>query len=382
MPEPLPVDTGVFAFGEKLLNILDDGTFTATYKYAVLLGLIELCRERCTPEGTAPSVLTTRQLAEKIVEIYWPQASPFIGAKKTTILLQNAGGQAEILTAIIKFRERHAPDPSAPLSRARQGTGEPFDRLVRLVEWKLVEMPLPRLQVLGNNADRFIYEIGWDSSVQAAHLRNPSFDNQIRLIGSSGDYLIRLEGLLRPLIQRKWARKVAKLNREALEDSRLEEFLFGAQRIPLDPVRQPLRDLQNNRCFYCDTPIRARAAVDHFLPWVRHPDNGIENLVVTDERCNGDKSDFIPSAKHLSKWKQERFDSHLVELAQISTDMAWERHPDLTLNVARSIYLRLPSGAKLWHLRKEFVDLDKSAVTEAFVSASRSRNEPSSLHLP
>ena len=33
------------AFGEKLLNLLDEGAFTATYKYAVLLGLIDLCRE-------------------------------------------------------------------------------------------------------------------------------------------------------------------------------------------------------------------------------------------------------------------------------------------------------------------------------------------------
>src|SRR5262245_54672318 len=73
---------------------------------------------------------------------------------------------------------------------------------------------------------------------------------------------------------------VARLNREALEDSRLEEFLFGAQRIPLDPVRQPLRELQNNRCFYWDSLIRGRSTVNHFLPWVRHPDNGIENLVV------------------------------------------------------------------------------------------------------
>jgi len=53
--------------------------------------------------------------------------------------------------------------------------------------------------------------------------------------------------LVRLLVQRKWVRMVARLNREALEDSRSEEFVFGAERIPLDPVRQPLRELQNNR---------------------------------------------------------------------------------------------------------------------------------------
>jgi hypothetical protein len=107
---------------------------------------------------------------------------------------------------------------------------------------------------------------------------------------------------------------------------------------------------------------------------VRHPDNGIENLVVADERCNGDKSDFIPSTEHLLKWKQERFDpgSSQAELGRVARDAAWEQHPELTLNVARSIYLRLPSGAKLWRLRKEFVDLDSSALEEAFRAAPES----------
>jgi hypothetical protein len=34
---------------------------------------------------------------------------------------------------------------------------------------------------------------------------------------------------------------VASMNRDVIEDSRIEEFLFGAQRIPTDPVREPLR---------------------------------------------------------------------------------------------------------------------------------------------
>ena len=33
----------VIAFGERLLALLDQGSFVATYKYAVLLGLMDLC---------------------------------------------------------------------------------------------------------------------------------------------------------------------------------------------------------------------------------------------------------------------------------------------------------------------------------------------------
>ena len=40
-----PLGRDPFAFGEKLLSLLDEGAFTATYKYAVLLGLIDLCME-------------------------------------------------------------------------------------------------------------------------------------------------------------------------------------------------------------------------------------------------------------------------------------------------------------------------------------------------
>jgi hypothetical protein len=48
-----------FAFGEKLLNLLDEGSFTATYKYAVLLGLIDLCMEHSSSDGSAPTAVTT-----------------------------------------------------------------------------------------------------------------------------------------------------------------------------------------------------------------------------------------------------------------------------------------------------------------------------------
>jgi HNH endonuclease len=47
--------------------------------------------------------------------------------------------------------------------------------------------------------------------------------------------------------------------------------------------------------------------VDHFLPWARYPENGIENLVVTDPRCNNDKRDFLAAAEHVERWRGTRF---------------------------------------------------------------------------
>ena len=79
----------------------------------------------------------------------------------------------------------------------------------------------------------------------------PDFENRIHLLHGAGDHLVRRAGLLRPLVQREWASMVARLNREMVEESRLEEFSFGTPRIRLDRVRAPLRELQEGRCFYC-----------------------------------------------------------------------------------------------------------------------------------
>jgi HNH endonuclease len=361
-----------FSFGEKVLNLLDEGAFTATYKYAVLLGLIDLCMEHSSSDGSAPTAVTTQDLARKILELYWPQTSPFVSRDRAKILAQNTKGQAEILRLITRFRERHAPDPSAPISQARLHAKERFERLVREVEWKLVEMPLTRLQTVGTSDDPFLYRIGWTRDVKRAEFVSSSFDNRIQFIEGSGEYLVQLAGLLRPLVQRQWARMVSRLNEDVIQDARLEEFLFGATRISLDRVRQPLREFQENRCFYCETPIRGPAKVDHFIPWARHPDNGIENLVAADGQCNNDKRDFVASTEHLQRRRAAHFDADgqpVEPLEQISSTLGWESHPDRTLAGARSIYLKLPEGTKLWDHGREFTGLKQEAVRAALGAA-------------
>ena len=67
------------AFAERVVALLDEGAFTATYKYAVLLGLLDVVMERTSATGEPPSVVTTRQLTEKVTELYWPQADAFGG---------------------------------------------------------------------------------------------------------------------------------------------------------------------------------------------------------------------------------------------------------------------------------------------------------------
>jgi hypothetical protein len=74
-----------------------------------------------------------------------------------------------------------------------------------------------------------------------------AFDQWITLLPKVGEHLVRLNGLLRPLIQQQWTRMVAQLNQ--LEENRLEDFLFWVNRISTEPVCPALQELQGNVCF-------------------------------------------------------------------------------------------------------------------------------------
>jgi hypothetical protein len=99
---------GAIGFAEKVLELLDEGRYTTTYKYALLLALIDVSIECQETSGAPPDQVTTRQLAEKIVEFSCPHTIPFARDASSTVLRQNTTGQAEIISAIMRFRGRHA----------------------------------------------------------------------------------------------------------------------------------------------------------------------------------------------------------------------------------------------------------------------------------
>jgi hypothetical protein len=175
-----------------------------------------------------------------------------------------------------------------------------------------------------------------------------------------GEHLLQLSGLLRPLIQRRWAAMVAQLNR--LEDSQLELFLFGVDRVATKKVRVALWEIQDRRYFYCNGRLGdpSAAAVDHFLLWSRYPDDGLDNFVVADTRCNGWKSSSLAASDHLIQWARRfRADtSDCNQLGDIAIQTGWERGALRTASVAQAIYLWLPEYARLWLRRKEFVAPD------------------------
>ncbi|MCE9572537.1 MAG: hypothetical protein K8W52_05225 [Deltaproteobacteria bacterium] len=365
-------DAGAIALAERMLALLDQGAFTATYKYAVLLGLLDLCLENTARTGAPPTSVTTRQLAGKVVELYWPHVVPHpIGA----VLRQTTNRRASIVTDIEAFRaavEARTRHPLPLLGRARTVDPAGYERCVARVEWTLIRYPLLLLQKVGGEEVRFLYEVGWDASVSEAAVQRSqrgevsSFANAILLKPRVGEYLVQLNGLLRPLIHRQWAAKVARLN--DLEEAKLEEFLFGAKRVALTAVRGPLLALQAGRCFYCGHAVSGTPEVDHFLPWSRYPDNALDNLVVADRACNNDKRDFLAASAHVQAWVRRSRDGD--GFAQLAAELDWEYRPERSVSVARAIYLRLPADVRLWSAIGQFVRADPRAVASALAAAA------------
>ena len=147
-------------FLQNLQRLLGEGTFTATYKYALLLALADVCVER--GEDTAATFqVQTAWLAEKFIAYYWRQARPYAGSlvssasaqclRRDALLRQNTGQSAVVLTTL-----KAMVDQGLSLADLQRSRSE-WARLVNKVAKVVREMPLWRLQVIGNQPLEFLY---------------------------------------------------------------------------------------------------------------------------------------------------------------------------------------------------------------------------------
>lgn len=280
------------------------------------------------------------------------------------MLLQNSGKQGQIVRQVSLLRELAltSVEAGAGCGRVRIAFPGEYERAVREIEWKLIEMPLPKLQRVERQDTRWLYTIRWDDGANrpkrswvSAYQRgdDSGFDNRVLFQPGVAEAFAGLHSLLRPFIEQSWANDVAAQNR--LDHPLLHQFLFGADRVSLAEVKPYLHVLQNGRCFYCGTPVGGvnEAQIDHFLPWSRHADNGLHNLVLADADCNRDKSAFLPGVVHLRSWR-DRNTALASELRSLADSLRWELSEGRCLGAARALYLRLPPTARLWSARRRF----------------------------
>lgn len=297
-------------FVANIERILSEGSFVATYKYALLVALVELAIER-GDDSNRELPLPIRDIADKFAELYWRQAAPFKADGRSShgrVLHQNLGDQASAVSLIVGLRD----DLKArrwTLAEARQTAS--WKRLVGQMRSLIKRMPLGRLQRVGHEDICFLYE------------KPDRKADYITLLPGVACHLRERAPLIRRLAQTEWLQFILGLeeNRPMLGDAvGLSEFLFGSSRAALSPkVSEPLRELQHGRCFYRERSLPAAAAVDHFIPWSRYPRDLAHNLVLAHGACNSRKSDLLGGEVYLGRWAQFVSD-HDADLLAIGTE--------------------------------------------------------------
>ena len=340
---------------ERVLEILARGSFTTTYKHAVLLALIDLCAS-----GKLAGTVTTPQLAKAVTAIYWPMARSW--QDRGVPLRQGSQGGDErggsrIIGLILNYQCKTG---HSSFARASSEHRHAFASLLREVEWTLVEMPLPKLQRVQGQDREWLYRIGWSDQrlPSKRDLGTPRFDNRLLLLPGVAETLRRLSGVLRPLIQEQWVRQILRFDKHSPPD--IHDFLFGTARADLAAVREPLVELQRGDCFYCSGRLRGGSVeVDHFVPWARYPCNDLGNLVAAHRTCNGAKSDHLAAARHVERWGA-RLEEKVV--AEVAAHVGWGFEAGFAAGMARVQYEQFPADAGLWVRGREFEMSERRAV--------------------
>jgi len=287
-----PSDAEQLAFLSGIQRILEEGRFTATYKFALLIALTDIAVEQGGESG-APLRVPLASIAERFIELYWGHTRPFAGG----VLQQNAGANIALVRHLTAMQ---AAEPVLAVARRRRE----WPRLVARVAGIVRAMPLFRLQLLRGDAElRLLY----DPIV---------IDGAITLLPGVGFCLRRFSGLIRTLARNAWLDEIRALpaNRFVVADAHsLPDFLFGSERTDLTRVREILLPMQAERCFYCGERMRHGAHVDHFVPFALYPADLAHNLVLADATCNGDKSSLLADLPFLERW-MERNERHGAEI--------------------------------------------------------------------
>lgn len=275
--------------------MLAEGLFVASYKFALVHALADLAVLQGDDTG-APLEIGTKDIAAKFVELYWRQSRPFqVGGETTGLILQqNTGKQAAIINKIVRSQQ----DCGASLFRLKQSAPDHWSKLVAEVDGVVQEMPLWKLQTVGNEPLEFLYE-------------NLGRGNRVTLKPGVAYCFRAFYELIRDLIEGAWVRLVQKLNANKLGSvTDLGTFLFGQERACLDAYRPILLDVQKGDCLYCRKALTGKTQVDHFVPWSRYPASLGHNFILAHDKCNNAKSDFVAAENHLAAWIKRNQDHH------------------------------------------------------------------------
>lgn len=274
----------------NLQRLLEEGSFVATYKHALLLSIADVCVEQ-GDDSSGHFRISTVELAEKFIIYYWRQAVPYhpMGRNEAgAVLKQNTGRQAAVISAISKAREAYG----GSLALLKKNPSA-WATLKRRIAETIKVMPLWKLQTVGGQKLEFLY-----GGVRG--------DETVIELKEGVCYCFRLfYSLVHELVRGVWLQFVRNINENKQllgTASDLSDFMFGSGRASLEVYRPILVEYQHGDCFYCLKPLKDRSDVDHFIPWSRYPVDFGHNFVLAHGICNMRKADRLAAVEHLEKW--------------------------------------------------------------------------------
>jgi hypothetical protein len=337
------------AVGQRIIEILETGKKTSTYKLATLHALIDCCIER-VPDNSADAVaIPLNDLTLRVMELYWPQTYPFDGIRP----LRQSGQPTTILDHIDELRTASKAGKSTRLDQAEKRAPDKYRETFEKVKATLVRYPLVLLQRVPGSTDTFLYDDTWlKTKPTAADIARS--DNVIQLRPGVADAMARLAGLLKPTLEYLWVDKVWKSNQEFFQESlEVKRFLFDQDRIPLSQIRSALIKAFGANCFYCGDSVASSVHVDHVLPLSKVVINGLANLVLSCSACNSNKSGHLPALEHVERalgisLPTDHLNRDITTLDEIAHSAHWDAQYDRVLRAARGLYKTTPPSTPTW----------------------------------
>ena len=358
---------------------------TGTNKLGLLLTLIDLAPEL---EGDAPSVTQTR-IAQRYLEIHWEHARPYPYGGRTVTLRQSSArkrrSDGTVADDTTVMQEIHGlrellecgdrgdlrEKPLEIVERRLDGTDlqsewkEAYETALAKVRANLLRNPVRLLQRLPGDPEPFLYDVTSDKSA-------------LTFLPGVARSLTRFAGVLRPLIEFRFAQAVMRINRETLQlpIDDVYSHLFGRDRImPSPKMRQGLVEIQRGQCIFTDIRLpKAGGSLDHVVPWSRARLSQIENFVMTTPSVNSSKSDSLLTPAAMERWFQH-IDTNSGELQECADEHGWLTDFDSVRRVALHIYRALDASTGVWDFEHgiQLLGVDgKRAVLELLSSPASS----------
>ncbi|GAA0804895.1 HNH endonuclease [Psychrobacter piscatorii] len=289
-------------FLRRIQWLLESSSYTSTYKFALLMAMVNLSIESGINDDSEHSI-SYEQLADQFIQLYWTQALPYSDQSSDSVLRQSSTtGQASVINSILDLQHK---TNTTSLTMARTQNIKLWQSTIKDIASTIKKYPARYLQSAEDKVSReFLYVYDSKSKV-------------ITLKPGIAYCFTRFSKIINKLCQQYWTEFVRKNSRNQIhfsDDIDLQQFLFNQSRQNLKVLIPILIDTQQGQCFYCHKPLRNNIEVDHFIPWSKYPIDTTHNFVLTDHSCNNSKRDYLAEELFYEKWlERNQQHGHMIE---------------------------------------------------------------------